>query len=272
MQPDAIEEQHFEPLDFRVKGDKVLVRVHATGRGAGSGIEVDFVACVVYTLDDHGLVKEGSALPPPSGSRPRSRGPFGVGMSQENVEIVRRNYEVVNSIDRTGPEFIDPEEVAPDLWAKLAPDFEFHERSELPDAKVYRGREEAKRVCALTPEVFAELRWEPLEFIDLGHAVVVVTRVAATGRGSEVSTKMDETDVFWFREGQIVRLQGFATKEQALEAARPSEYGTQLDLTWPTSITRRSWVPTPIVRSASRTSTSNRSLRPSTTSRSVERT
>ena len=40
----------------------------------------------------------------------------------------------------------------------------------------------------------------------------------------------------------------------------------------PTSITRRSWVPTPIVRSPSRTSTSNRSLRPSTTSRSVERT
>ena len=58
MEPDAIEEQHFEPLDFRVNGDKVLVRVHATGRGAGSGIEVDFVVCAVYTLDDQGLVKE----------------------------------------------------------------------------------------------------------------------------------------------------------------------------------------------------------------------
>ena len=58
MEPDALEEQHFEPLDFKVKGDKVLVRVHATARGAGSGIEVDFVACAVYTLDDHGLVKE----------------------------------------------------------------------------------------------------------------------------------------------------------------------------------------------------------------------
>ena len=143
-------------------------------------------------------------------------------MSQENVEIVRRNYEVVNSIDRTGPEFIDPEEVAPDLWARLAPEFEFHERSELPDAKVYRGREEAKEFWRKTQEVFAKLRWEPLEFIDLGHAVVVVTRVAATGRGSEVSTEMDETDVFWFRDGQIVRLQGFATKEQALEAAGPA--------------------------------------------------
>src|SRR5439155_20328253 len=37
--------------------------------------------------------------------------------------------------------------------------------------------------------------------------------------------------------------------------------------TTPTSMTRRSWVPTPIVRSPSFTSTSKRSLRPSTTSR-----
>jgi hypothetical protein len=36
-------------------------------------------------------------------------------MPQENVEIVRRNYEVVNSIGRTGPEFVDREDVAPDL-------------------------------------------------------------------------------------------------------------------------------------------------------------
>jgi ketosteroid isomerase-like protein len=64
MEPDAIEEQHFEPLDFRVKGDKVLVRVHATGRGAGSGIKIDVVTYAVYTLDDHGLVKEAQGFLP----------------------------------------------------------------------------------------------------------------------------------------------------------------------------------------------------------------
>ena len=58
MEPDAVEEQRFEPLDFRVKGDKVFVRVHATGRGAGTGIDMDSVTYAVYTLDDHGLVKE----------------------------------------------------------------------------------------------------------------------------------------------------------------------------------------------------------------------
>ena len=64
MEPDVFEEQRFEPLDFRVKGDKVLVRVHLTGRGAGSGIEIDVVTYAVYTLDDHGLVKEAQAFYP----------------------------------------------------------------------------------------------------------------------------------------------------------------------------------------------------------------
>jgi ketosteroid isomerase-like protein len=64
MEPDAFEEQRYEPLDFRVKGDKVFERVHVTGRGAGSGIEVDFVTYTVWTLDDRGLVKEAQGFLP----------------------------------------------------------------------------------------------------------------------------------------------------------------------------------------------------------------
>jgi ketosteroid isomerase-like protein len=144
-------------------------------------------------------------------------------MSQENVEIVRRSYEANNLVGRTSLEFLDPEEVAPDFWACLAPDVELHDRSELPDARVYRGRAAAKEFFRKTQEAFAEIRWEPLEFVDLGHAVVVEAKVIATGRGSDVRTELDETDVFWFRDGMIVRLQGFATKAEALEAAGLSE-------------------------------------------------
>jgi ketosteroid isomerase-like protein len=142
-------------------------------------------------------------------------------MPQENVEIVRQFYEV--SFGRTLPETADPEEVVPQFWARLAPDFELHERPELPDARVYRGPEEAKKFFRKTQQVFAEARWEPQEFIDLGHAVVVVAKVVAVGRGSDVRTEMDETDVYWFRDGMIVGLRGFATKEEALEAAGLTE-------------------------------------------------
>ncbi len=48
--------------------------------------------------------------------------------------------------------------------------------------------------------------------------------------------------------------------------------GVASGLSWPTWITRRSWVPTPIVRSPSVTSTAKRSLRSSSTSWSIERT
>jgi ketosteroid isomerase-like protein len=140
-------------------------------------------------------------------------------MSQENVEIVRRAYDFYSALGRTGSDFVDPEEVAPELWARLHPDVELHERPDLPDAKVYRGREETKEFWRKTQQLFSEARWEPREFFDLEHAVVVEARLEIVGRGSNVPIEAEETDVFWFRDGMIVRLQGFATKEEALEAA-----------------------------------------------------
>jgi ketosteroid isomerase-like protein len=141
-------------------------------------------------------------------------------VAEENVALVRRTYEVINAIGRTGDQFVDPEEMAPDLWASLAADFELHGRPDVPDAKVYRGREATKEFWRMLQEIWAELRWEPREFIDLGHAVVVETRLSALGRGSDVRIEADETDVFWFRRGKIARLQGFPTRMEALDAAR----------------------------------------------------
>ncbi|HEY6638111.1 MAG TPA: nuclear transport factor 2 family protein [Solirubrobacterales bacterium] len=143
-------------------------------------------------------------------------------MSEKTVALVRRNYELINSIDRSGDEFVDPEDAGPDLWAGLAPDFEISGRSDVPDQTTYRGREQTKEFWRMIQEVWAELRWEPLEVTDLGHAVVVETPLVGRGRGSDVPIEAEETDVFWFRDGQLVRVQGFATKDEALEAARES--------------------------------------------------
>ena len=56
MEPDAFEEQRVEPIDFRVKKNKVLVHQHTSARGAESGIELDVVAWAVWTFGDDGLV------------------------------------------------------------------------------------------------------------------------------------------------------------------------------------------------------------------------
>lgn len=150
-------------------------------------------------------------------------------MSEATVAFVRRTYEVINAIGRT-EEFVDPEELAPDVWARLAPDFELHDRPDLPDAKVYRGLRGRRSSGAKFRTCSPRRGGSPSSF-DLGDAVVVEGRVTVVGRGSDVPIEADETDVFHFRDGMLVRLQGFPTREDAMRAARdyarPEEEGWQ---------------------------------------------
>jgi hypothetical protein len=56
MEPEALLDQQAEPQEFRVNGNKVLVRQHTRARGAGSGIELDVELWTVWTVDEDGLV------------------------------------------------------------------------------------------------------------------------------------------------------------------------------------------------------------------------
>ena len=47
-------------------------------------------------------------------------------------------------------------------------------------------RSRLSRGRRMLQEVWAELRWEPLEFTDLGEVVVVETRLIGVGRGSDL--------------------------------------------------------------------------------------
>jgi ketosteroid isomerase-like protein len=54
MEPDAFESQLIEPEEFEAAGSRVLVRQHATARGAVSGIEVEIESWTLWTFDDDG--------------------------------------------------------------------------------------------------------------------------------------------------------------------------------------------------------------------------
>ena len=56
MEPNAFESQVIEPLDFRVFGNKVLVHARTKIRGAGSGIEAEFLFWAVWTFNEAGLI------------------------------------------------------------------------------------------------------------------------------------------------------------------------------------------------------------------------
>jgi ketosteroid isomerase-like protein len=64
MEPDAFESQVIEPLEFQVAGNRVLVRQHATGRGAGSGIELEITAMTLWTFDEEGRITRLEAFLP----------------------------------------------------------------------------------------------------------------------------------------------------------------------------------------------------------------
>jgi len=55
MEPDALEDARVEPLEFRTKGSKILVRARTRARGAGSGMELDNETWAVWTMDENGL-------------------------------------------------------------------------------------------------------------------------------------------------------------------------------------------------------------------------
>jgi ketosteroid isomerase-like protein len=87
-------------------------------------------------------------------------------MSQENVEIVRRGYGLVNSRDI-------------EAWIALShPNVEMHDLAVLPDAPVRRGHDAMREWIAMMDDIWTDARYEPEEFIDAGEFVFV----AALGR------------------------------------------------------------------------------------------
>ena len=132
-------------------------------------------------------------------------------MSQENVELVRRVFEAFN---RDGPEA---------ALAGLAPDVEYHDLPDQPDAGLHHGN---SGFLAAMEQFFGELedyRVDLDEAIDHGEQVVVCMRM--TGRGGSSGARFEQrvVGVWTLRNGFVVRVVWFGTREEALEAVGLSE-------------------------------------------------
>jgi uncharacterized protein len=129
-------------------------------------------------------------------------------MSQENVEIVRRAYERWNRRDFG---------FVMDLAAS---EFEY-----VPGGGVvglsgsFRGPEGFMRFLERFWEEFDEAHAEPQEFIETGNSVLAVITFRGRGRQSGVEVNMETFHLWTFRDGKVIRGQGFLDREAALEAA-----------------------------------------------------
>jgi ketosteroid isomerase-like protein len=136
-------------------------------------------------------------------------------MSQENVEIVRRGYELYAKGDLRG---------VTDLISDAA---------ELPDAGglgiadtaagTRRGPDGFLQGSQEAVEAFEDYRVEPQEFIDAGDAVVVPVRISGRGRASGAMTEVRLVHVWVLRNGRAIRNEIYRTTAEALEAVGLSD-------------------------------------------------
>ena len=126
-------------------------------------------------------------------------------MSEEHVETVRALYGELSHGDFSG-------------FAELPDDFEFVTSPEVPDAGTYRGAA-ASRWMTTWVDSFDELKMEASEFIDGGDKVVFTIFQRGRPRGSGGLIEGRWWQVVTFREGEMVRVETFQERTQALEAA-----------------------------------------------------
>ena len=129
-------------------------------------------------------------------------------MSQENVELVRRTYELW-ALRRWSaiPDFFDPD-VEVDLSRNV-----FN-----PDT--HRGYAGLEALLRSIEDMWDRFEFVPTELIDAGDRVVATVTMKGTGKESGVDVAMQVVNVWTIRDSKIVRVAGgFRDRAEALEAA-----------------------------------------------------
>jgi ketosteroid isomerase-like protein len=131
-------------------------------------------------------------------------------MSQENVQLVRRNFELWS-------EGADDE-----IARRLAPDVEWHHNLGIgtPLEGIYRGRAEVLELFDAIRDSFGVARFELEEVRDLSSTeVLVLGQLHLEGRGSGVALTTPFGAVMEIIDGLATRQRYWTDRTRALEAA-----------------------------------------------------
>ena len=129
-------------------------------------------------------------------------------MSQENVEALRRLFELVGDGD-------NPEA----LYELLDPEVEFVMPSDDLDAGRYVGHAAVRRYFRTWAGTWESWHFYPERLIDAGEGRVVADLYQrGRGKGSGVEVENRPGQVWTFQNGLVVRWENFSTFAEALEA------------------------------------------------------
>jgi ketosteroid isomerase-like protein len=134
-------------------------------------------------------------------------------MSAENVEVVRRLYDAVARRDTEAIlELYDPEiewDGSRNRWAEV-----------MTSHAIWKGHDDLRKFFRAYYEMWESFEDDLEELIDAGDHVVTV--VNSRGRGRESGLEVEwvgNAGVWTVRDGRIIRVVWFATREEAMEAA-----------------------------------------------------
>ena len=133
-------------------------------------------------------------------------------MSRENVEAARQLIQAFNRRDLAAmTEMFDPEIE----WTPIGP--------AAVERAVYRGRDEVSGGFAATWEAWEVFQLEEHEARDLGDSVLWLGRAQLKGGASHLELDQEFAVRITIDGGKVVRMKGFQTWDEALEAAGLSE-------------------------------------------------
>ena len=130
-------------------------------------------------------------------------------MSDENVEIIRRGFE---TMQRDGWQT---------LFSLIDPEFELTTPPDLAmEPDTYRGEAGLRRYFESFEDAMEGIQIVPEgEFLGAGEKVFVPFRLSARGRETGIEATQHAFQVWTMRAGKGLRVEIFASRERALEAA-----------------------------------------------------
>ena len=130
-------------------------------------------------------------------------------MSRENVEMVRRGYGRWIATGEFSPELAHPDFV----W-------DMSTFRGWPERQTYVGLEGIAECIAAWTEAWDDWELEVEDYIDAGDAgVVTIGRQRGRSKATGVPVEMRFGQVWTIQDGQSIRMQMYASPEDALEAA-----------------------------------------------------
>ena len=124
-------------------------------------------------------------------------------MSQENVEIIRRGYAHFKATGQV--------RVHADLVWDVS-------RLGWPDQQIYAGPEGANQFNAEWADSWDDWELEPEEYLDAGDRVLVIVTQRGRSKTTGIPVEMRFAQVWTLRNGLGIRMELYASVEEALEA------------------------------------------------------